>query len=180
LPWNVSAITISENMGDATYQVKPDEAVLFRGGHLTEASRANGNCGCPRSVPVQVAKAEPPAPPAATKPAESPAAAPPVIQPKSNTDLASAPPPSLPPASPERHLSVEAPFVFRGSDPLPDLAPNVAILRLENNKFVQLEPTVLPPPKLKKQPAKENTQAARKESHGFFSKVGAFFASIFH
>jgi len=181
LPWNVSAITISENMGDASYQVKPDEAVVFKGGHLTQAIRANENCGCPRSVPVLVAKAEPPAPPPATaKPAESPAAPPPVIPPKNSTDLASAPPPPLPPSSPEQHLAVEAPFVFRGSDPVPDLAPNVAILRLENNKIVQLEPTVLPPPSPKKQPAKENTQTARKESHGFFGKLGSFFASIFH
>src|SRR5512142_2340226 len=29
LPWNAAAIVISETMGDATYQVKQDEAVLF-------------------------------------------------------------------------------------------------------------------------------------------------------
>jgi hypothetical protein len=70
--------------------------------------------------------------------------------------------------------------VFKGSDPAPDLAPNIAVLRLENNKLVQLEPTVLPPPNPKKQPAKDNAQSAKKDSHGFFGKVGAFFASIFH
>src|SRR5579864_8504596 len=41
LPWNVAAITISETMGDASYQVKPDEAVLFKAGHLTQAVRAH-------------------------------------------------------------------------------------------------------------------------------------------
>lgn len=78
-------------------------------------------------------------------------------------------------------MAVEAPFVFRGDDPTPDLTQNVAVLRLENNKVVQLEPTVLPPANAKKksQPA-NNTQTAKKESHGFFSKVGAFFAAIFH
>ena len=40
-----------------------------------------------------------------------------------------------------------APFIFRANDPAPDLTENVAILRLENNKVVQLDPTVLPPPK---------------------------------
>ena len=38
LPWNVAAIVVSETMGDATYQVKPNEAVLFKGGHLSEAT----------------------------------------------------------------------------------------------------------------------------------------------
>ena len=40
LPWNASAIVVSETMGDATYQVKSDEAVLFKGGHLSEAETA--------------------------------------------------------------------------------------------------------------------------------------------
>ena len=164
LPWNVAAITISETMGDATYQVKPDEAVLFKSGHLSEASSFRGNCGCPRSqpTPTQVAKAAPP-PPAPAQPAPAP-------------PLAAPPPPS-----PEQHMAVEAPFVFRGTDPTPDLTANVAVLRLENDKVVQLEPMVLPPANAKKKSApSNNAQTAKKESHGFFSKVGAFFAAIFH
>lgn len=164
LPSNVAAIVVSETMGDATYQVKPDEAVLFQGGHLSQASPFKGNCGCPAPppIPVQVAKAVPPPPP------------PP--QPKPTQPVTAPPPPS-----PEQHLAVEAPFVFRGDDPTPDLTQNVAVLKLENNKVVQLEPTVLPPANAKKKaPPADNTQAAKKESHGFFSKVGAFFAAIFH
>lgn len=158
LPWNVSAITISETMGDATYQVKPDEAVLFKGGHLTEASRVKQNCGCPTSVPTQVAKASPPPPPPTPPVATAPAR----------------------PAPPDQHVAVEAPFVFKGNDPLPDLGPNVAVLRLENNKLVQLDPTVLPPANNKKEQSSNAPQTAKKQSHGLFSKVGAFFASIFH
>src|SRR5271166_3764829 len=56
LPWNASAIVVSETLGDATYQVKPDEAVLFKSGHLSEAVRSKQNCGCPASPPTQVAK----------------------------------------------------------------------------------------------------------------------------
>ncbi len=164
LPWNVSAITISENMGDASYQVKPDEAVVFKGGHLTEAVRARENCGCPKSAPAQVAKAAPPPPT-------------PPVQPKSAEPLASVPPPPL---SPDQHLAVEAPFIFRGSDPLPDLSPNIAVLRLENTKLVPLEPTVLPPTTAKKKAEPVKTQVAKKESHGFFAKLGAFFAGVFH
>jgi hypothetical protein len=165
LPWNVSAIVVSESMGDATYQVKPDEAVIFKGGHLTDAVKSKGNCGCPRSQtpPVQVAKAAPPPPP----------------EPKPVETATAAPPP--PPPPPEQHMSMEAPFVFRGSDPVPDLSQNIAVLRLENAEVVQLEPTVVPPPSAKKKSAQNNSaQTAKKESHGFFSKIAAFFAGIFH
>jgi hypothetical protein len=157
LPWNASAIVVSETMGDATYQVKSDEAVLFKGGHLAEAIRSKQNCGCPTSPPTLVAKAPPPPPPP--------------VQPKPADPLASAPPP------PEQHLAVAAPFVFRANDPVPDLTANVAILRLENNKVVQLDPTVLPPPA---KGQSSGAQATQKQSHGFFSKIGAFFAGIFH
>ncbi|MGA2903152.1 MAG: hypothetical protein ABSD98_04950 [Candidatus Korobacteraceae bacterium] len=160
LPWNAAAIVVSETMGDATYQVKPDEAVLFKGGHLNQASQSKQNCGCPPSQPTatQVAKAAPPPPPPApTKP----------------------PPAAAPPPPPEQHMAIEAPFIFRGSDPAPDLSENIAVLRLENNKVVQLEPTVLPPATGKKT-ASNHAQTAKKQSHGFFSKVGAFFATIFH
>lgn len=163
LPGNVAAIVVSETMGDATYQVKPDQAVLFKTGHLGQAIQSKQNCGCPASQPIltQVAKAAPPAPPAATpKPP--------------------APPPATPPPSPDLHMAVEAPFIFRGSDPEPDLTTNVAFLRLENNKVVQFEPTVLPPVGKKKSDANNSAQTAKKESHGFFSKVGSFFATIFH
>ncbi len=185
---NVAAITLSETMGDATYQVKPDEAAIFKGGHLNDASHVRQNCGCQRTVPVQVAQAPTAPAPAQPQPAPSQAAqntpaalptptGPAQQQPKPAQTLAAAP---LPTPPPEQHLAVEAPFVFKGSDPAPDLSPNIAVLRLENNKVVQLEPTVLPPAKSKKQPAKQTTQAASKESRGFFSKLGSFFASIFH
>jgi hypothetical protein len=162
LPWNVSAITISETMGDATYQVKPDEAVVFQGGHLNDAVPSRQNCGCPTSVPVQVAQA-PPTPPPAPKPAETAAIVP------------------ARPAPPDQHLALEAPFVFHGTEPVRDLGPNVAVLRLERNRVVQLEPSVLPPARPKKHAPKQNTEVAHKEPpHGFFGKLGSFFASIFH
>lgn len=162
---NASAIVVSETMGDATYQVKPDQAVLFKSARLSEASSFKGNCGCPAPppIPTQVAKAVAPPPISPVQPKPAPAA------------------PAAPPPSPEQHMAVEAPFVFRGDDPTPDLTPNVAVLKLENNRVVQLEPTVLPPANGKKKaPPANNTQTAKKESHGFFSKVGSFFAAIFH
>ena len=84
-------------------------------------------------------------------------------------------------------MTGDAPLIFHGDDLSPDLRPIVMQLKLENTKIVPMEPTVLPPSGGKKatatqtaqsQPAQD--QSAKKESHGFFSKVGAFFASIFH
>jgi hypothetical protein len=165
LPWNAAAVVVSETMGDATYQVKPDEAVLFKGGHLSEAVRSKHNCGCPVAPPAQVAKAAPP-PPVEFKPS------PPVAQ--------SAKP--LPTPSPEEHVAVEAPFVFRAGDPSPDLTETVATLKLESNKLIQLDPEVLPPPQTQKGSAQPKTTetATKQQKHGLFSRVGAFLATIFH
>jgi hypothetical protein len=165
LPWNVASIVVSETMGDATYQVKPDEAVLFKAGHLSEATRTKQNCGCPMSQPIpqtQVAKAAPPPPAAETRATQA------------------APKPA--PADQNMHLAVSAPLIFRADDSAPDITEMVATLKLEHNEVLQLNPVVLPPPGSKKIPAEQpRTVVAQKEQrHGFFSKVGAFFATLFH
>jgi len=56
----------------------------------------------------------------------------------------------------------------------------VAHLKLEHTQLVSLQPTVLPPGKKKPQP-KIQTVASNsgEEKRGVFSKLGAFFASIF-
>jgi hypothetical protein len=166
LPWNVAAIVVSETMGDATYQVKPDEAVLFKGGHLSEAAGTKQNCGCPLSQPIpptQVAKAAPPPPPAG----------------EANPRPAA---PKPPPADQDVHIAVSAPLVFRADDAAPDLAEMVATLKLEHNHALQLDPVVLPPPEPQKMHAERpaSVVAQKEQKHGFFSKVGAFFATIFH
>ncbi len=166
LPWNVAAIVVSETMGDATYQVKPDEAVLFKSGHLSEAAATKQNCGCPISQPIpptQVAKAAPPPPaPAESKPAQ--------------------PAPKPAPADQDVHLAVSAPLVFRADDPAPDLTETVATLKLEHNQPLQLDPVVLPPPDPKKTALEQQAPVAaqKEQKHSFFSKVGAFFATLFH
>jgi hypothetical protein len=163
LPWNTSAIVVSETLGDATYQVKPDEAVLFKGGHLSEAVRFRQNCGCPVSPPTMVAKAVPP-PPAESKPAQ------PNAQPA----------PPLPAPSSNEHVTVDAPFIFRAADPAPDMTETVATLKLENNKVVQLDPVVVPPPSANSRQAKANDTAKKQSKRGFFSGIGSFFAGLFH
>ncbi len=163
LPWNVAAIVVSETMGDATYQVKPDETVLFKGGHLSEAAATKQNCGCPLSQPnplTQVAKATPPTIPVESNPT------PPAPQP--------------PVADQDVHVAVSAPLVFRANDPAPDFVAMVATLRLEHNQTLQLEPALVPPPHNTHAEPQTPAVAQKEQKHGFFSKVSAFFATIFH
>ena len=82
-------------------------------------------------------------------------------------------------------MVVDAPFIYRASDPV-DLTENVAHLQMET-KAINLDPVVLPPPvasvknaKTANPPATASNQPSAQEKHGFFAKVSAFFASIFH
>jgi hypothetical protein len=161
LPSNSSAIVISEGMGDASYQVKPNEAVIFNGGRISGAVPTHESCGCPAPPPTQVAKAAPP--PMQPKPAET----------------------KPDPLEPQTHMVVDAPFIYRAEDPV-DLTENVAHLRMES-KPMNFDPVVLPPPAAaakSPKPAKTevaaNGQKPLQEKHGFFAKIRSFFASIFH
>lgn len=170
LPENGSALLVAEAMGDESYQVKQDESVVFKGGHIQGAVRSHQSCGCPTPPPVQVARA---APPETTVPKKPP--------PTSGAALAAAMDESAP-EMPENHLLVDAPFVFSGAGIPPDMTSVVAHLKLDSSQVVALQPQVLPPGKHKKSETKQpQTVAANQPSEkpGVFSKLGAFFASIF-
>ncbi len=163
LAGNSSAVIVSEGMGDSSYQVKPNEAVIFNGGRISGALPTRENCGCPAPPPAQVAKVEPPPPPPQTK-AEQPEAS---------------------PAEPQTHMVVDAPFIYRASDPV-DITENVAHLKMES-KPMDLGPmVVLPPSAAAKNTKPTKTEAAAsgqkpsQEKHGFFAKLGAFFSGLFH
>jgi hypothetical protein len=165
LPSNSTAITVYEAMGDDTYQVKDNEAVLFQSGQIKGVLPAHQNCGCPapREPVTQVAKAAPPPPPPS-----------PPTQPQQEAKSL----PIVP--SPEEHVAVEAPFVFHGDDPYPDLTANVAILRIESNHAIQLDPVVLPPKAKQPAPPKPAEVASNpQKKHGFFAGIGSFLAAIF-
>ena len=158
---NSSAVMVSEGMGEESYQVKANEAVIFNGGRISGAMPAHENCGCPAPPPTQVAKVTPPPPP----------------PPK--TEAAKSDPPE-----PQTHIVVDAPFIYRASEPV-NLTENVAHLKIES-KPMGFEPVVLPPATSAKsaKPAKTQTAASGdkpvQQKSGFFAKVSAFFAAIFH
>jgi hypothetical protein len=165
LPSNSSAVVVSEGMGDESYQVKPNEAVIFNGGRISGALPTRESCGCPAPPPVQIARATPPPAPPKPDPPKPDA-------PKSD------------PLPPETHMVVDAPFIYRAADPV-DLTENVAHLKMES-KPMNFDPVVLPPAAASKSPAaatgqvNAGNQKPAQEKHGLFAKLAAFFAAIFH
>jgi hypothetical protein len=185
LPTNSAAIVVSETMSDATYQLKPDQSVLFPAGHISSVTSSHQNCGCPAPPPVQVAKAAPPPAtpaPVESKPATTAQAPPPVALPATAAGDAkplalSEPPPPVSPTG--QHLVMQVPFVFSAEDPDLDVAPLIATLKLEHNQVPQFDPVVLPPsPQKKSAAAKQTSVANNAAKHGFFSRIGSFFASL--
>jgi len=169
---NSVGIIVSEMIGSAVYQVKPDEAVLFAGGKLSGRGPLVGGCGCPRPPPVMRAEEKPPQPPVETRPAVT--ARTPEAAAVAKADL-TAPPPSLSPDA--THVQVEAPLLFRGEQPA---EPVYAVARIH---FSQLPNTVLAQENSKPvvlKPGKGEVSAKSKENKGFFGRIKGFFAALFH
>jgi len=149
---NAGSAIVSELIGDGTYQVKANEEVVFHGGQIAQRSTvAPSNCGCPEEVIPELMAAR---------------------RPQAGTNTLSTP--TLP--DPDKvHVKVDAPFVFRATDPKPPSAPNleeVARLSLVSYQLAEpLEVTVLPPdpPMIAEKP----------KNAGFFGKIKGFFSAIF-
>ncbi len=161
---NASSLIVSELMGDATYQVKPDEQVVFHNGRLATAEHANVNCGCVAPAPVMRAAETPPVIPEAA-PAPAPKA-------ESREPKAELP----------AHVEVDAPFVFHADEPGPSPLEGAVTLHVAH-KPLQL--VVLGPPVADeaeranvRQPGVEKAANKAKESR-FFGRVKAFFAALF-
>ena len=164
LPGNSSSLIVSELMGDATYQVKPAERLVFHKGRVSDTDHDTANCGCVSAPPVLRAEAAPPE--------HNPNSAPPE--------------PPRPKAEPPVHIEVDAPFVFRADDPSASPSPLEGAITLH---VARNPPQIvaLPPPPSKVETATTNvpppvtrTPAADKSKPRFFGRVKAFFASIFH
>lgn len=197
LPGNTAPVIVSELMGDGSYQVKPSEQVMFHAGKLTNpGTDVPASCGCPAPpIPVMRAanesaprldEAKMPAnmrlarPEDEGKPIEIPAAnagaqtaaSAPSSQVTMSVASETAPLPAT--GSNDVHVTVEAPFVFRGdAAPAPTSAPVAEAKQLpvaDTRRPEPPAPTVTPAPPPKKQA----------ERHGVMGKIKGFFSSVFH
>jgi hypothetical protein len=172
---NTGSVRVSELMGDGSYTVTPGEQLIFRAGQASNPGQVVANCGCPTVVPMQRAEAE--APQAVTVPA--PAPLPPVaalINSSAREANVTAPPPPEQPGS--VHVQVEAPFVFRASEPppVPDAPVELGEIRLSSLPVLD-SVYVQPPPQQRVAQAggQETVQPKKKKRHGLWG----FLASIF-
>jgi hypothetical protein len=203
LPGNASPAIVSELIGNGTYQVKPTEEVVFRDGQLTKTdTNIPMDCGCPReqvpvlraeaSTPTPVAspaadvdnsRSDTPSPPlAASPPMPAEAAASPMAETRAAATPETAPLPALKPN--EQRVIVQAPLVFRASDPPPVPIRDARKLPASSRRSLATRMTALPPvPPLPtgssssataSNPAKPATQ-----SRGFFGSIKRFFGKIF-
>ena len=180
LPGSTSSAVIAELLGNGTYEIKPDQQVMFRRGRLDLVEPAVASCGCP---PVQepVLRA---ADPAAVIPedkagqklqlANSEGSAmksdPPSTSPLPDTSA------SNPKQDSNPKVQLEATLVFRGRDaqspPAAPAAPlaEAAALSLTTKPSDPLPAVVVLPP----------TTQSKTAHKGFFGKVKGFFGGLFH
>jgi len=168
-------VTVSELMGNGSHTVEPGEQLIFRAGHASTPGPVVGNCGCPAEVLVERAATEAP------KPVTAPTAEPPppvaaLIESSPHSANVTASPPSEQPGS--VHVQVEAPFVFRASDPPPtpnapvDLAEiRLSTLPVPGSMFLQPAPQ----PEVAQAVIPDTSPPKRKKRHGLWG----FLASIF-
>ncbi len=199
LPGNASSAIVSELLGNGSYQVKPGEQVVFRAGQLGKAdSDVPADCGCPtQREPILRAEADvPPALPGDSVPPDTPtnqvrnqrsfdhtepAGLNELIpREESATSQTQGPPPTTAKAA-QPHIFIQAPLVFRASDPPPapvrDTRQLPSVSRRSTPETMALSvvaPEKSPTPARPSQPARQE-----KEVKGFFSNIRHLFSKIF-
>jgi AMIN domain len=197
LQGNSASIIISELMGDGSYQVKAHDELMIRNGRLDQVDTSGPfACGCPATTPpvLRASGAEPNVIPDAKvpssmklggsgpqpEPSEQPIEPTPAPKPPSSqvsvavTSPETAP---LPPRGPsDMNVRIEAPLVYRATDPPP--APTAETERLPIMTVAPSQPKlqtlVLAPPAA--QPARRNAKPGRR---GFFGKLKGLFSAMF-
>ena len=179
LPGNTASVIVSELLGDATYQVKPSQEVLFHSGQVKSVDLVVvKSCGCPTPPPPTVLAEVPPVTTAASSETRGVLDAGKTGNVKAETSssehrLETA---ALPASKPDDiHVQVDVPMVFRASDlppaqppaqPAPTREAQLLPAR-EAWKPAFFQVSALPP------------APVRNPHHGFFGKVKGLLAAIF-
>lgn len=181
---NAATVIVSELMGGGTYQLKPDEQVIFERGKVDNVFHVVGDCGCPGPPPVMRAAAAPEAPAIVSlrKPPVPPSLAIPLDAPTPSQPatpmLAGAPAP----AANDVHVEVDAPFVFSASDPEPAPLAQIVQLRFSPAAPLPIDPQAPQPVQVQPisaPPVQVVVVEVTPKKKGFFGKVRSFFASVF-
>jgi hypothetical protein len=188
MPGNSSSVVVAELIGSGTYEVKPDQQIVFRQGRLETVESPVAPCGCPPAQePVMRASNDsPPVIPeekAGSKLQLSNSSDPQPTEAHPSTDASGANPAAVDPgpeAKPvpqtkpgEMKVEIEAPLVFSGRERAKAQTPATPVT--EAALPLSSKPTD-PPPAVVVLPPKLDPKQAHK---GFFGKVKGFFASLF-
>ncbi|PYV52730.1 MAG: hypothetical protein DMG92_00050 [Acidobacteria bacterium] len=188
LPGSNSSVVVAELLGDGTYEVKPEQQVLFRHGRMQSVETPVAGCGCPApQEPIMRAAADPTSVVSESKAADNLALADSDSQPSSTAGSGSDGGVTQKiPAAPitnaaatsvqDPKVQISAPLVFdpkelarmRAAEAAPAVSEQAAALPLSPRQADTLPPlVVLPPP------------APKQQHKGFFGKIGSFFRAIF-
>jgi len=188
MPGSTSSVVVAELLGSGTYEIKPNEQILFRQGRLDTVEHPDGPCGCPaRREPILTASAASgpvvPEEQAGTKLQLSgssdpqPAGDKPATTPTTNSQSGEADTESVSQSKPdEMKVQLEAPLVFSGREAAktqrqPTAEPptrDANSLSLTARQRNPLPSTVVLPP-----------ATPKPKSKGFFRHLKGLFSAIF-
>jgi hypothetical protein len=199
LPGNQSSAIVSELIGDGVYNLKADEQVVFRGGQLSKHdSNVPADCGCPsQREPVLRAEAEVPnsvSQMMSVSPEKASQVNDPETADREMAELRDVIPQEAASRSPETqpapaaapkptHIFIQAPLVFRASDPPPAPVRDAKQLPPVSRRTALQDAPVTPPSS--KSAVNSRTQAGpnelnkERESKGFFGSIKHFLSKIF-
>jgi len=173
-----SYIVVTELMGNQTYRVKENEQVFFPGAQIDKATAdLPMACGCPAPAPVKRAETEAPKP----EPKKEPES----VSSVAVTSQPSGPSPEapLPPPRPGQvNVQVDAPFVFHGEDPTPDVTVTLSRVHMEKLPWPQVPAVTAQSPAPSNQVKTSQASplvAQQSKGKAFFRRIGSFFAAIF-
>lgn len=177
MPGSTSSAVIAELLGNGTYEIKPEQQVVFRKGRINEVEPAMASCGCP---PVQVPILRASNDPSSVIPEDKAGGK---LQLSNSEGQGNSDPPSasgLPVANSDgsatkpMKVQLEAPLVFSAREMekarMNGPVAQVAALPLATKSFDPL-PAVLVLPPAPDPPS---------QHRGFFGKIRHAFGAVFH